>query len=90
MRVTRLDRMLLCTLVLALLALPLLAARGDDADRVSKNGKTEGTIDGVEVTLEYGRPNVREREIWGDLLGRLVRVRSEFTNERSFTHHPVG
>lgn len=56
-------------LALALLvALPLAAQRGDDADRVSKNGRTEGEIDGVAVVLEYGRPNVKGREIWGGLV----------------------
>jgi hypothetical protein len=55
-------------LLVALLALPAVAQRGDDSDRVSKNGKTTGTIDGVEVVLEYGRPNVKEREIWGGLV----------------------
>lgn len=47
---------------------PSLAERGDDADRVSKNGKTEGNIGGVEITLEYGRPNVKNRTIWGELV----------------------
>ena len=49
-------------------ALPAVAQRGDDADRASKNGKVEGTIDGVMVTLEYGRPNVKGREVWGGLV----------------------
>ena len=47
---------------------PLTAQRGDDANRKSKNGKVEGTIDGVKVTLEYGRPNVNKRKIWGVLV----------------------
>ena len=47
---------------------PAAAERGDDAERASKNGKTTGTIDGVGVTLEYGRPNVKGREIWGGLV----------------------
>ncbi len=68
MHVKRFDRMLLCAVTLALIALPVLAERGDDANRKSKNGKTEGTIDGVEITLEYGRPNVKGREIWGGLV----------------------
>lgn len=55
-------------LVISLLALPAAAERGDDSDRVSKNGKTTGSVDGVDVVLEYGRPNVREREIWGGLV----------------------
>jgi hypothetical protein len=54
--------------VVALMALPLVAQRGDDADRASKNGRTEGEIDGVGVVLEYGRPQVKDREIWGDLV----------------------
>ncbi len=47
---------------------PSIAQRGDDAERVSKNGKVEGSIDGVEVTLEYGQPNVKSRTIWGGLV----------------------
>ncbi len=47
---------------------PAVAQRGDDAKRKSKNGKVEGTIDDVNVTLEYGRPKVRERKIWGGLV----------------------
>lgn len=54
--------------LLALIAVPLLAERGDDTERASKNGKTEGTIDGVDVTLEFGRPKVKKREIWGELV----------------------
>ena len=47
---------------------PLAAQRGDDAKRKSKNGKLEATIDGVKVTLEYGRPKVNKRTIWGGLV----------------------
>ena len=54
--------------LLSAAALPGFAERGDDADRKSKNGKTEGVVDGVEVTLEYGRPNVKGRQIWGGLV----------------------
>jgi hypothetical protein len=50
------------------MALPALAGRGDDADRVSKNGRLSGTVGGVEVTIEFGRPNVKGRTIWGDLV----------------------
>jgi hypothetical protein len=55
-------------LVLVMAALPTLAQRGDDAERASKNGVAAGNIDGVEVTVEYGRPNVKGREIWGALV----------------------
>ena len=77
--------LLLCAL--ALLALPLLAGRGADSDRVSKNGKTEGTIDGVEVTLEYGRPNVRKRKIWGGLVpnGKVWRTGANEATTISFS-----
>lgn len=49
-------------------ALPLAAQRGDDSKQVSKNGKTEATIGGVGVVVEYGRPLVKERKIWGALV----------------------
>lgn len=65
--VTRWTSALLALAALTL-ATPLVAERGDDKDRKSKNGKTEGTIDGVKVTLEYGRPNVGGRAIWGALV----------------------
>ena len=68
MRLRSIRGALLLPLLMAVVALPVGAERGDDADRKSKNGKTEGTIDGVEVTLEYGRPNVKGREIWGGLV----------------------
>ena len=43
--------------------------RADDADRPSKNGSTKGTIDGVDITITYGRPNVKGRIVWGGLVG---------------------
>lgn len=52
----------------AFTAFPALAQRGDDADRTSKNGIATGTVDGVEVTVEYGRPSVKGRTIWGGLV----------------------
>jgi hypothetical protein len=51
-----------------ILVLPVLAERGDDSARKSKNGKLVGTIDGVNITLEYGRPKVKGRVIWGELV----------------------
>jgi Protein of unknown function (DUF2911) len=49
-------------------ALPAVAQRGDDAKRKSKNGRAEGTIAGVEVQVEYGRPSVNGRAVWGKLV----------------------
>ena len=84
---TTAGRLALGALVLVLLALPLLAERGDDSDRASKNGKTEGTIDGVEVTVEYGRPNVKGRTIWGGLVpyGKVWRTGANEASTISFS-----
>jgi len=62
------KKTLMILAVALLIALPLAAQRGDDADRVSKNGRTEGEVAGVGVVIEYGRPNVKEREVWGGLV----------------------
>ncbi len=60
------------TLMLLMIALLLAgvghAERGDDTNRKSKNGELRGPIGGVEMTLEYGRPNVKDRKIWGGLV----------------------
>jgi hypothetical protein len=47
---------------------PAEAQRGDDSKRASKNGKVTGTVDGVAVTVEYGRPKVKGRTVWGQLV----------------------
>jgi len=44
------------------------AQRDDDSGRASKNGRTEGDSGGVGVVLEYGRPNVKGRDLWGGLV----------------------
>lgn len=59
---------LLIAALLIVSVMPAAAQRGDDTKRKSKNGKVEGTIDGVNVTLEYGRPKVKDRQIWGGLV----------------------
>ena len=68
MRIKALRAAPMLALLAAMAALPGFAERGDDSDRKSKNGKTAGVIDGVEVALEYGRPNVKGRQIWGGLV----------------------
>ena len=55
-------------LILVVAALPTFAQRGNDAERASKNGQVSGKIDGVDVTVDFGRPNVKGREIWGALV----------------------
>ncbi len=68
-------------------ALPAVAQRGDDSARASKNGKVEGTIDGVTVTLEYGRPNVKGRTVWGDLVpyGKVWRTGADEATTITFS-----
>ncbi len=62
------TRLALILVVLLAASTPTLAQRGDDSKRLSKNGKTQATIEGVEVTVEYGRPSVKNRTIWGGLV----------------------
>lgn len=64
----RLPRTLLLTLVLFALALPAAAQRGDDSGRASKNGKTVGSIAGADIVIEFGRPKVKGRSIWGSVV----------------------
>jgi hypothetical protein len=59
---------ILALLVFVLGASAASAQRGDDSGRRSKNGKLEGTVGGVGVTVEYGRPSVGGREVWGKLV----------------------
>ncbi len=68
-------------------ALPAVAQREDDAGRASKNGKVEGTIDGVTVTLEYGRPNVKDRTIWGGIVpyGKVWRTGADEATTITFS-----
>jgi hypothetical protein len=56
--------------LVCLFAAPALAERGDDANRKSKNGRLDAPVDGVGVVVEYGRPQVRGREVWGALVPR--------------------
>ena len=76
-------------IALALLcAVAAAAQRGDDADRASKNGKAAGTIGGVEVTLEYGRPQVKGRTIWDGLVpyGKVWRTGANEATIISFSN----
>jgi hypothetical protein len=63
-------RSMSCWAVLGLLAMASAswAARGDDKERKSKNGRVEGTAGGAAVVVEYGRPNVAGRKIFGALV----------------------
>jgi len=68
MRCSKSSLFLSLMIVVLLGVVPSLAQRGDDADRASKNGKTAGSVEGVDVSLEYGRPNVKSRAIWDGLV----------------------
>lgn len=65
----RVRRIIMLALATALgFGLAAYAERGDDTDRASKNGRTAAEIDGIDVVVEYGRPKVKGREIWGGLV----------------------
>ncbi|MEL6187410.1 MAG: DUF2911 domain-containing protein [Myxococcota bacterium] len=48
--------------------MPAAPARGDDTDRKSKNGVLEATVSGVPVRVQYGRPHVNGRTVFGELI----------------------
>ena len=75
------------TLALVACSFGALAERGDDSNRQSKNGRATGVIDGVDVTIDYGRPRVRGREIWGDLVpfDRVWRTGADETTTIEFS-----
>lgn len=62
------------------------AERGDDSNRRSKNGALSATIDGVDVKVEYGRPRVNGRRIWGGLVpwDRVWRTGADEATTMSF------
>ena len=87
MRIQMMRVLLFGLAVLGALVGPAAAERGDDTDRASKNGRTTGTIDGVEIVIEYGRPNVKSRKIWGALVpyGRVWRTGADEATTISFS-----
>lgn len=60
----------LCLSLLAIPVLAVLAQPGAHAQRgrVTSRGTAEGVVDRVHVSMEYGRPTKRGREIWGALV----------------------
>ena len=71
------------------MALPALAdapARGDDAERSSKNGTTVGKVGAATVTVHYGRPKVRGRKVWGGLVpyGKVWRTGADEASTITF------
>lgn len=84
-RISRL--LLLFALGVSLGTMETYAQRADDTDRASKNGKTEAQIDGVDVVIEYGRPNAKGREVWGKLVpyGQVWRTGANEATTISFS-----
>lgn len=63
--------LLILTLASPALATPAFDAtppRKADADRTSKNGKLATDFDGVKAVVTYGKPQVKGRKIWGELV----------------------
>jgi hypothetical protein len=65
--------LMVCGMLLGLFALAgasraVPGGRGDDKDRKSKNGRVEGSAGGAKVVVEYGRPSVSARKIFGALV----------------------
>jgi hypothetical protein len=85
MKKIRVHRAAALGLLLALAA-PLAAQRGDDAQRKSKNGRATGKVAGVTVVVEYGRPSVNGRAIWGALVpyGQVWRTGADEATTISF------
>lgn len=73
-------------LTLFALAGPTWAGRGDDKERKSKNGKVEAVAGGAQVVVEYGRPNVAGRKIFGALVpyGEVWRAGADEATTISF------
>lgn len=59
----------LCLLLVGLISQPAVAQeRGSDEARVSPNATVSQTIGTTEVMITYGRPGVRDRDIFGGLV----------------------
>ena len=82
------TKVMACWMLLGLFALAgaSWAVRGDDKERKSKNGKAEGSAGGAQVALEYGRPNVAGRKIFGELVpyGQVWRAGADEATTISF------
>jgi hypothetical protein len=56
-----------------------LPPRKDDASRASKNGKLTGEVAGAKFVVAYGRPKVKGRAVWKELVtpGEVWRAGSD-------------
>lgn len=71
---------------LAAAAIPALAQRASDEARPSPNASVSQTIGTTEVTIEYGRPGVKGRTVWGELVphGQVWRTGANEATSISF------
>lgn len=79
--------LLLVAVLTTLLTLPALAQRGSDKPRVSPNASVSQTIGVTEVTISYGRPGVKGRTVWGELVpyGKVWRTGANEATTISFS-----
>lgn len=83
--------------LITLLPAVVSAQRGDDGGRPSKNGKAVQAIGDTHVTVEYGRPKVKGRTVWGGLVsygkvwtpGANEATTITFTSDVIFHDRPV-
>jgi len=93
MRFNRHRRSLFATsafaVVLALAASAPTSAqkREDDGGRASKNGLAEGKVGDADVKITYGRPKVKGRTIWGNLVpyGKVWRAGADEATTVTFS-----
>lgn len=73
--------------VLLLSALPMPAQRASDKPRVSPNASVSVTIGTTDVAISYGRPSVKGRAIWGELVpyGKVWRMGANEATTISFS-----
>ena len=55
-------------LIILIISMPLVAQRANTEPRLSPNAVVSQTIGTSIVTIEYGRPGVKGRTIWGELV----------------------
>lgn len=86
MHTKHLQTLTLAVLALALAA-PSFAQRGNDAERKSKNGLAEGKVGDIAVVVDYSRPEVKERAIFGALVpwGEIWRTGANEATTVSFS-----
>ncbi|MFQ5927556.1 MAG: DUF2911 domain-containing protein [Terriglobia bacterium] len=71
-----------------LAALPAVGQRGSDRPRPSPNAGVSQTIGVTEVSISYGRPGVKGRQIWGELVpyGKVWRTGANEATTISFSN----